>query len=99
MLERSRAVPGAPSTPPMRRRCSDALEASTGDRGADWISRGPAGRSRVEDGDGTGTAVCVPRPGTPVDAAVDLDGIGRPGVLTAGRRRMRAPWRIRSEAL
>ena len=75
VLGRSGAVTGPPPTPPTRRRCSEALEASTGDRGADWISRGPAGRSRVEDGDGTGTVVCVPRPGTPVDAAAALDGI------------------------
>ena len=55
-----------------------------GDRGADRISRGPVGRSTVEDGAGTGTAVCDRGPGTPVDAAAALDGIWSPGVLPAG---------------
>jgi hypothetical protein len=45
---------------------------------------GLVGRSTVEDGAGTGTAVCGPRPGTPVDAAVDLDVVWSPGVQPAG---------------
>ena len=64
---------------------SEALEAFRGDRGADRISRGPSGRSTVEDGAGTGTAVCDRGPCTPVDAAVDLDVVWSPGVLPAGR--------------
>ena len=46
--------------------------------------RGPFGRSTVKNGAGTGAAVCVPRPGTPTDAAAALDGIWSPGVLPAG---------------
>ena len=87
VLGRSGAAAGPPPTPPTRRRCSEALEAS---RDAWWPSaaptrpRGPVGRSAAEDGAGTGTAVCVPRPGTPVDAAVDLDVVWSPGVPPAG---------------
>ena len=66
---------------------SDALEVFRGARGpsaAPTRSRGPGWRSTVKDGAGTGTAVCVPRLGTPVDAEADLDGIWRLGALTAG---------------
>ena len=65
---------------------SDALEVFRGARpsAAPTRPRGPVGRSAAEDGAGTGTAVCVPRPGTPVDAAVDLDVVWSPGVLPAG---------------
>ena len=37
----------------------------------------------MENGGGTGVAVCIPRPGTPVDADADLDGIWRPSVRAA----------------
>ena len=58
----------------------EALEPSTGVSGARQPC-GPAGRPTAKDGGETGTAVCVSRPGTPVDAAVDLDAIWRPGGL------------------
>ena len=61
----------------------EALEPSTGVSGARQPC-GPAGRPTAKDGGETGTAVCVPRPGTPVDAAVDLDVVWSPGVLPAG---------------
>ena len=37
----------------------------------------------MKNGAVTGAAVCEPRPGTPVDAAVDLDGIWEPGARAA----------------
>ena len=58
--------------------------------------RGPVGQSAVEDGAGTGTAVYVPMPGTPVDAAAALDGIWRLDALPAVRRRI--PRRLDAEA-
>ena len=67
---------------------SDALEVFRGARGLSAAAtrpRGPFGWSTVKNGAGTGTAVCDRGPGTPVDAAVVLDGIWSPGVLTAGR--------------
>ena len=58
----------------------EALEPSTGVSVARQPC-GPAGRPTAKDGAETGTAVCVPRPGTPVDAAADLDVIWMPGGL------------------
>ena len=42
---------------------------------------GPVDRPTAKDGGETGKAVCGPRPGTPVDAAADLDVIWMPGGL------------------
>ena len=42
---------------------------------------GPVDRPTAKDGGETGKAVCGPRPGTPVDAEVDLDVIWMPGGL------------------
>ena len=56
----------------------EALEASTS--GARQPC-GPAGRPTAKDGGETGKSVCGPRPGTPVDAEVDLDVIWMPGGL------------------
>ena len=50
-------------------------------RGLPAGSRGPAGRPTAKDGGETGKSVCGPRPGTPVDAEVDLDVIWMPGGL------------------
>ena len=47
--------------------------------------RGPFGWSTVKNGAGTGAAVCDRGPGTPVDAAADLDVVWSPDVLPAGR--------------
>ncbi len=58
----------------------EALEPSTGVSGARQPC-GPAGRPTAKDGGETGKAVCGPRPGTPVDAEVDLDVIWMPGGL------------------
>ena len=57
----------------------EALE-STGVSGARQPC-GPAGRPTAKDGGETGKSVCGPRPGTPVDAEVDLDVIWMPGGL------------------
>ena len=62
----------------------EALEPYTGVSGARQPC-GPVDRPTAKDGGETGKAVCGPRPGTPVDAAADLDGIWSPGVLPAGR--------------
>ena len=59
-------------------------------------SRGPAGRPTAKDGGETGKSVSGPRPGTPVDAEVDLDVIWRLGSLPAVRQRI--PWRLDAEA-
>ena len=51
-----------------------------------WLRRGReglVGLSTVKNGAGTGTAVCLPRPSTPVAAAAALDGIWRPGLRAA----------------
>ena len=58
----------------------EALEPSTGVSGARQPC-GPAGRPTAKDGGETGKSVCGPRPGTPVDAEVDLDVIWMPGGL------------------
>ena len=58
----------------------EALEPSTGVLGARQPC-GPAGRPTAKDGGETGKSVCGPRPGTPVDAAADLDVIWMPGGL------------------
>ena len=55
----------------------EALEPSTGAR----QPCGPVDRPTAKDGGETGKAVCGPRPGTPVDAEVDLDVIWMPGGL------------------
>ena len=58
----------------------EALEPSTGVSGARRPC-GPVDRPTAKDGGETGKAVCGPRPGTPVDAEVDLDVIWMPGGL------------------
>ena len=58
----------------------EALEPSTGVSVARQPC-GPAGRPTAKDGGETGKSVCGPRPGTPVDAEVDLDVIWMPGGL------------------
>ena len=66
---------------------SDALEVLRGARGRPRLRRGReglVGRSTVKNGAGTGMAVCDRGPGTPVDAAADLDVIWRLGELPAG---------------
>ena len=42
---------------------------------------GPVDRPTAKDGGEMGKAVCGPRPGTPVDAEVDLDVVWMPGGL------------------
>ena len=65
----------------------EALELSTGVSGTRQPC-GPAGRPTAKDGGETGKAVCGPRPGTPVDAELDLDVIWRLGSLPAVRQRI-----------
>ena len=65
----------------------EALEPSTGVSGARRPC-GPVDRPTAKDGGETGKAVCGPRPGTPVDAELDLDVIWRLGSLPAVRQRI-----------
>jgi len=74
-------------TPSMRRRCFRMLWRPLSVRGRrPRLRRGREDprRSTVENGAGTGAAVCLPRPGTPADAAAALDVVWSPGVLPAG---------------
>ena len=82
--ERRRARLPTPSTRRRRRGGAGALYGCLGGR----RPCGPVDRPTAKDGGETGKAVCGPRPGTPVDAEVDLDVIWRLGSLPAVRQRI-----------